>query len=137
MDLLRVPRVPVDMLGNQAARLAQMVKSKDLRSVAGTPQSKESLQEAARCFEALFYSLLIKELRQSTQELGEGLFAGDQADIFGSLFDYYLGQFLAQRQQLGIGRLLEEQYRRSDFAAAGDQQPGGEKTRPSEGLRVG
>ena len=112
MELLATPRIPVDLLAAQADRLAGLVRSARTSFADDPGKSKETLRQAALSFEALFYSMLIKQLRQTTQELGEGFFAGDEADIFGGLFDYYLGQFLAQRQQLGIGRLIQEHYER-------------------------
>jgi Rod binding domain-containing protein len=112
MDGLGQLRVPVDVLGAELDRLAQLARPGPVERGQGAAPSKESLRQAAQSFEALFYSLLVKQLRQSTQELGEGLFAGDEADIFGGLFDYYLGQFLAQRRQLGIGQMIENHYRR-------------------------
>ena len=56
-------------------------------------------------FESVFYSLMIKNLRQTLSD--EGLFAGDKTDSFGSLFDMYMGQHFAQAQPLGIARMLE------------------------------
>jgi|GEM_PF-1961961 Rod binding domain-containing protein len=118
MELQATPRIPVDLLATQADRLAGLVRSGRTSLAEDAAKSKEALRQAALSFEALFYSTLIKQLRQTTQELGEGLFAGDEADIFGGLFDYYLGQFLAQRQQLGIGRLIQEHYERWQTGAA-------------------
>jgi hypothetical protein len=93
MELQATPRIPVDLLATQADRLAGLVRSGRTSLAEHAAKSKEALRQAALSFEALFYSTLIKQLRQTTQELGEGLFAGDEADIFGGLFDYYLGSF--------------------------------------------
>lgn len=51
--------------------------------------------------ESLLTSLLVKELRQTA---GQGLFADDQADTLGGLFDMTLGQFLAEQGGLGLSR---------------------------------
>lgn len=118
MELLATPRIPVDLLGTQAEQLAQLLRSEKPTFAGQAARSPESVRQAAQSFEALFSSLLIRQLRESSQELGEGLFIGDHADIFGGLFDYYLGQFLAQRQQLGIGRMIQQQYERWQKASS-------------------
>lgn len=123
MDLVGALLVDVDVLGGEAERLANLMRSARSELPGKAAHSSETLRQAAQSFEALFYSLLIKQLRHSSQELGEGFFAGDQADIFGGLFDLYLGQFLAQRQQLGIGQLIERHYRHHPPVAGESAHP--------------
>lgn len=60
-------------------------------------------EEAATAFEAMFASLLVKEMRQT---LSDGLFGSDTADVYGALFDQYLGQQLAEGEGLGIKQLV-------------------------------
>jgi hypothetical protein len=50
--------------------------------------------ETARGFEATLLGQLIKEMRTSDDPEG-GLFPGDTGDVYGGLFDLYLGQYLA------------------------------------------
>ncbi|MCS7167836.1 MAG: hypothetical protein RMI91_06680 [Gemmatales bacterium] len=109
MDWLGPPRVIVDVLGAQAERLAQQMRCTPT-SASRPSVSSESLKEAARSFEAIFLSMLIKQLRTTLHELGEGLFGEDQADVYGGLFDFYLGQHLAQHSGVGLARLIEEHY---------------------------
>jgi Rod binding domain-containing protein len=58
-------------------------------------------------FESMFVSLLLKQMRQ-TLEPGS-LFAQDNGDVLGGLFDFTLGQHLGQAGALGIGNLLRQQ----------------------------
>jgi flagellar protein FlgJ len=50
-------------------------------------------------------SLLLKEMRQTTA--GEGLFGGEASDTYGSLFDLYLSQHLADAGGLGLQPLVD------------------------------
>jgi Rod binding domain-containing protein len=66
-----------------------------------------SVDEVAKGFESLFVSLVLKEMRQS---LGpEGLFGGDGSDIYGGMFDQYLGQALAQNGGFGLAQQIRRQ----------------------------
>ncbi len=56
-----------------------------------------------RRVEGMFASLLVKEMRQT---LSEGFFGSDTADVYGALFDQYLGQQLAEGEGLGIKQLV-------------------------------
>lgn len=68
-----------------------------------TPAAKDAgptqaQQEAVKEFEAVFVSMLIKEMRQGA----EGLFPGDSTDSLGALFDMHIGQQIADAGGLGI-----------------------------------
>jgi Rod binding domain-containing protein len=65
------------------------------------------IEEVANSFESLFWSLLTKEMRQ-TLENG-GLFGQDKGDIYGGLFDLYVGQHLAPAHALGIAAMIRQQ----------------------------
>jgi len=66
--------------------------------------AEHSDQAVAQEFEGLFMSLVVKELRKAAPE--GGLFAGDAADAYGSMFDLFMGQHLAQGGGIGIRRLV-------------------------------
>jgi flagellar protein FlgJ len=68
---------------------------------------KPSLAEAARGFESIFLSLLLKEMRQ-TLEPGS-LFGKDGGDVYGGLFDQFMSQHLAQGKGMGIAQSLIQQ----------------------------
>ena len=70
------------------------------------PQLGNHSPEVAKAFEAIFASLLVKQLRNTG--LGEGLFSGDKSDTLGGLFDMFLGQHLAQSEGLGVARMIQK-----------------------------
>ena len=78
-------------------------RSDDL-SKADEPASARQKEQVALEFESAFLSLLLKEMRQTLE--GGGFFQGDGADVYGGLFDLYLGQHLAESHALGIGQII-------------------------------
>lgn len=77
------------------------------KSISGhAPADAESTRELSIKFESIFTSLLLKELRKS---IGEGgLFGGDNSDVFGGIFDMYLGEHIAKSSSLGIGKMVSK-----------------------------
>lgn len=69
----------------------------------GIPGSEDVGQQ----FESLFVSMLIKEMRETGSE--DGMFAGDSADVYGGMFDTFLGQHLASQGSLGIADMINRQ----------------------------
>jgi flagellar protein FlgJ len=74
---------------------------------------KPALQNAVREMETLFLSLLLKEMRQSQDSEEGGLFAGDTADVYGGLFDLYMGQHLANAGGIGLSTVWLKQIEQS------------------------
>jgi len=74
----------------------------------GNPESilKSREEDAHEQLEAVFMSMLIKEMRTSGME--EGLFAGDAADTFGGMFDSFMGDKLAETGGIGLQRLFKD-----------------------------
>ena len=66
----------------------------------------KNIGNMAKDFEALFLSLLVKEMRQT---LPEGLFPKDGGDVQGGIFDMYLGQHLADAGGVGLAETLTRQ----------------------------
>lgn len=64
------------------------------------------VQKAIKDFEAVFLSMMIKELRQTDSEDG-GLFPGDASDTFGGMFDNFMGQELAAGRGIGMQSLFQ------------------------------
>jgi Rod binding domain-containing protein len=64
-------------------------------------------QDVGQQFESVFVSMLIKEMRETSSE--DGMFAGDSADVYGGLFDTFLGQHLASQKAFGIAELVNQQ----------------------------
>jgi Rod binding domain-containing protein len=100
--------VPFTDLGFEALSTNPGMPSSPL----GLPSSlmqrgKPSLDKVASDFEAMFASVLLKSMRQTLEP--DGLFPQDHADVFGGLFDLYLGQHIAQHGGLGVAPYLKRQ----------------------------
>jgi flagellar protein FlgJ len=97
------------MDGVAALAIQPMPLAQDPESLAQSLRSDQtrSVDSVAKNFEGLFMSLLLKEMRQ-TLESGS-FFGSDSADVYGGLFDLYLGQHLAQGEGLGIASMLKQQ----------------------------
>jgi len=67
-----------------------------------------SIDQAASDMEGLFFSLLLKQMRQTLEP--SSMFGSDNGDILGGLFDSSMGQHLAKSNALGIGNLLKRQW---------------------------
>lgn len=97
MDFLLPPTMPSMPLPNDPAMLAGQARNRN-------PQALDSV---AAGFESLFVSMLVKQMRQSLEP--GTMFAQDNSDILGGLFDMTMGQHLAQAGGLGIGTMLKQQ----------------------------
>ena len=72
----------------------------------GTPPSNDQLTKVATDFESLFASQLLKEMRKS---LDSGtMFGSDSADVYGGMFDMFLGKQMAQNGGFGLAKMLRE-----------------------------
>ena len=69
-------------------------------------QKSAKVQKAIKDFEAVFLSMMIKEMRQTDSEDG-GLFPGDPSDTFGGMFDTFMGQELAAGKGVGMESLFK------------------------------
>lgn len=77
-----------------------------LAAPANTGQNHK-IEEVAKSFESLFVSQLVKEMRQTLEPTS--FFAQDSGDVWGGMFDLYLGQHLAQANALGIADMVKKQ----------------------------
>lgn len=76
--------------------------------LAGRPSTDpRRIDQVAREFEAVFFSQLLKDMRQTLES--DTLFPQDAGDVLGGLFDMFLGQHLAHGGALGIGALVKKQ----------------------------
>lgn len=71
-------------------------------------QRTQAIEKAATGMESMFASLLLKQMRQ-TLEPGS-MFASDNGDVLGGLFDATMGDHLAKSNGLGIGNMLKQQW---------------------------
>ncbi|HYV38341.1 MAG TPA: hypothetical protein VE988_21845 [Gemmataceae bacterium] len=86
--------------------------------------SPRAIAAAAQGFESLFASILVKEMRQSLDQ--DTMFGQDRSEILGGLFDFYMGQHLAEAGKLGIGAMIKKQlepHKNAITGAAGNTQP--------------
>ena len=102
-------------------RTAALVTITTLLATPAVANPGESPQAAGQQFEGVFWSLLIKTMRTSTAE--GGLFAGDQSDTFGGLFDLFMSQHLAGSGALGIQEMVESWLATSQQAETGNKGP--------------
>ena len=86
----------------------QLSPSLDALQLSTKAGGKPGSEEVSKQFEGVFISLLVKEMRNTTEE--GGFFGSESTDSFGSMFDMYMGEHLAEAQPLGISSLWVQQY---------------------------
>ena len=79
-----------------------------------TPTSSNENARVAEDFEGVFASLLLKEMRK-TLEPGT-MFGEDSGDVYGGMFDMYLGQQMSQSGGFGMAKMVRESMARSQSA---------------------
>ena len=97
MEALAAPQLPVLQPGPPPDALAAGMRLGD----------RQSIDQAATGFESMFLSMVLKQMRQTLEE--GGLFGNDTGDVYGGLFDLYLGQHLAAAGGLGIAAMVKRQ----------------------------
>jgi Rod binding domain-containing protein len=75
----------------------------------------------AQDFESVFASLMLKEMRK-TLEPG-AMFGEDSGDVYGGLFDLYLGQQMSQSGGFGLSKMVREALQRAGRSPAAQQVP--------------
>ena len=63
-------------------------------------------EKAAKDFESVFTSMLLKEMRKTLEPTS--LFGEDSSDIYGGLFDQFMGQHVADAGGIGIAKVVLE-----------------------------
>jgi Rod binding domain-containing protein len=102
---LTKPQLPTFSSAGEA-RLAQAKRAAE----------RGDTRETAKQFETLFGALLVRELRRS---MPQGMFgSGAGADVYEGWFDEHLGNALAERDSLGIARMIESTLARAQAARA-------------------
>lgn len=85
-----------------------------------TPNTQEATRVAEE-FESVFSSLVLKEMRK-TLEPG-AMFGEDSGDVYGGLFDLYMGQQMSQSGGFGLAKMVRETLQRAEQAP--DKQANG------------
>ncbi len=80
----------------------------DFANTARGPASagQDKIEKVASDFESLFTSQLLKEMRKSLDP--ETMFGGDGGDVYGGMFDQFVGQQMAQSGGFGLAKMLRE-----------------------------
>ena len=101
-----------------------LTKPLPLAEVAGGVQAKPKpplpdSEKAAKDFEGVFMSMMLKEMRQ-TLEKGS-MFGEDSSDIFGGMFDQFIGEHMAEAGGMGMARMVRDAL--NDYQGAGSVTP--------------
>ncbi len=75
---------------------------------------KDKSANVATDFESLFTSQLLKEMRKSLDP--ETMFGSDPGDVYGGMFDQFVGQQMANSGGIGIAKLVRETLQRENNA---------------------
>lgn len=97
MDALQSMQLPVVPASPRGHTLTAQTSAKDPHAV----------DKVASGFESMFWSLILKEMRQSLEP--DTLFPGDSGDVMGGLFDSFLSQHFAHLGAFGIAAMVKQQ----------------------------
>ena len=92
------------------SKLAIDSKSIDDMQLLSRQDSKKALREAAKQFEALFFQMLVKSMRDAT--LKSGLIDSQQTQFYVEMYDQQLSQTLAGKG-IGLADMMVEQLTRT------------------------
>ncbi len=95
------------MIGPALSSVSQLSAPLGMAGSMSDGRHKPSLTDAAKGFESVFLTMLLKEMRQ-TLEPGS-LFGSDGGDVYGGLFDQFMAQHLTQGKGMGIAQALMKQ----------------------------
>lgn len=96
---------------------------------AAARNSPQALREAAKQFESLFVSMVLKSARQANFK--DPLFGSDQGDLYQEMYDDQMAAELSKGKGLGLADMLVQQLRRGGAGAADPPSP----SRPSSGAK--
>ncbi len=89
------------------------VKTQDINSKY-TPEKKEKLAKAAKDFESLLTSMMMKSMTQTT----EGMFGGEESfggGVLDTLFESEISKYMTNSRGLGIAEMLYKKVTGEDF----------------------
>ena len=112
---------------NQLAAAGNLSSLK--RAAAGN--SPQALREAAKQFESLFTSMVLKSMQQANFK--DPLFGSDQGDLYQEMYDDQLAAQMSKGKGLGLADMLVQQLRRQE--AGTTESPG--TPSPSKGTTQG
>jgi len=78
-----------------------------MTAAAHRPGDSRDIEKVARGFETMFFALLCKQMRETLEP--NTLFGKDAGDVWGGLFDQFMGDHMAQSGALGIAAMIRKQ----------------------------
>ncbi len=79
---------------------------------------QDKITQVASDFESLFASQMLKEMRKTLDP--ETMFGGDSGDVYGGMFDQFVGQQMARSGGFGLARMLRETLQKEQLATRRD-----------------
>jgi peptidoglycan hydrolase FlgJ len=96
---------------------SQLVDAGNLGALkqAAAKNSPQALREAAKQFESLFVSMVLKSMQQANFK--DPLFGSDQQDLYQDMYDDQMAAVMSRGKGLGLADMLVQQLRRESGAA--------------------
>ena len=85
------------------------IKLPTMPQAAGKLQGMPQVQNAdkvAKDFESVFTSMMMKEMRKSIES--GSFFDNDKSDVYGGMFDQFLGQHMSDNGGIGMAKMIRE-----------------------------
>lgn len=99
-----VKMLPQELLLDQSVKTERPLK----KTAGAADMSKKEVQKAARDFEAMFASLMLKSMRSTVGK--DPLTGGGQGEeIYRSLLDQEYASIMASGDGLGLAKIMEQQ----------------------------
>ena len=117
----------VQQTQSQFEQLKQQLKAGEAVSESSTQTASNSIDKAATDFESVFISLILKSMRSTLDESQGGLFAGDNSDTFGGMFDMFMSKHLSETSPIGVGSAIKN-YLENQLSTASDQHESDSET---------
>ena len=93
-------------------------------SSSGSSRSQATASKVGHEFESVFASTMLKQMRQSLEP--GSMFGQDSGDVYGGLFDRFMGEQMTKGPGLGLARMVEasvEKLQRAGSHASPQTQP--------------
>jgi Rod binding domain-containing protein len=81
--------------------------------------TQQSPDKVAKDFESVFASMMLKEMRKSLEP--GSLFGDDSSDVYGGMFDQFMGQHMSESGGLGLASMIRQALEKS--ASLGQTTP--------------
>jgi len=116
---------------SDANQLASSGNLASLKQAAAT-NSPQALREAAKQFESLFTSMVLKSMQQANFK--DPLFGSDQGDLYQEMYDDQLAAVMSKGKGLGLADMLVQQLAREGLAGTSDASTGAGSSSKAQGF---